>query len=171
MEIAVTTASGKVLLNTLLNPGEPIPAAATAIHHITDAMVASAPTFSDVLPRLTEALAGRRIVIYNREYDTGRLLWELHLHHLARHTVDLTKHPRYGARRHPAAQAWLDAQAWEECAMEQYAAFYGDWHDYWGSYTWQKAGRPPGPGRYPCRHPATGGDGQRPWVRVFRRGS
>jgi hypothetical protein len=22
--------------------------------------------------------------------------------------------------------------------MEQYAAFYGDWHDYFGSYTWQK---------------------------------
>ncbi|MFF8610684.1 hypothetical protein ACF06X_32775 [Streptomyces sp. NPDC015346] len=21
--------------------------------------------------------------------------------------------------------------------MEQYAAFYGNWHDYWGSYTWQ----------------------------------
>ncbi|MGV9856297.1 hypothetical protein ACWDWU_47320 [Streptomyces sp. NPDC003442] len=33
------------------------------------------------------------------------------------------------------AGAWLDAQAWEECAMEQYAAFYGDWHDYFGSYT------------------------------------
>ncbi|MEV6503404.1 hypothetical protein [Streptomyces prunicolor] len=22
--------------------------------------------------------------------------------------------------------------------MEQYAAFFGDWHDYFGSYTWQK---------------------------------
>ncbi|MFF7987709.1 hypothetical protein ACFZDK_53215 [Streptomyces sp. NPDC007901] len=77
-------------------------------------------------------------MIYNRAYDTGRLLWELHLHHQARGTVDFTKHPRYGARRHPAAQAWLDAQAWEECVMEQQAAFYGDWHDYWGSYTWQK---------------------------------
>ncbi|WP_460074164.1 3'-5' exonuclease [Streptomyces sp. YKOK-I1] len=139
VEIAVTTVSGTVLLDTLLNPGgEPIPAEATAIHKITDNMVEDAPTFSEVLPRLTEALAGRRIVIYNREYDTGRLGWELHLHHLAQGTVDLARHPRYGARRHAAAQAWLDAQAWEECAMEQYAAFFGDWHDYWGSYTWQK---------------------------------
>ncbi|GGZ39657.1 hypothetical protein [Streptomyces bluensis] len=47
---------------------------------------------------------------------------------------------RYGTRLHPAAQAWLDPQTWEECAMEQYAAFYGDWHDYFGSYTWQKLG-------------------------------
>ncbi|MFF8919026.1 3'-5' exonuclease [Streptomyces sp. NPDC015032] len=141
VEIAITTAAGEVLLNTLLNPGEPIPAEATAIHGITDAMVEEgAPTFSEILPRLTEALAGRRVVIYNREYDTGRLLWELHLHHLARHTVDLTKHPRCGARRHPAARAWLNAQQWEECAMEQYAAFYGAWHHYWGSYTWQPLG-------------------------------
>ncbi|MGJ5899219.1 exonuclease domain-containing protein [Streptomyces niveiscabiei] len=141
VEIAVTTVSGTVLLDTLLNPGgEPIPAEATAIHGITDAMVEGAPSFSEILPRLTEALAGRRIVIYNREYDTGRLLWELHLHHQARGTVDFTKHPRYGGHRHEAAQAWLDAQVWEECAMEQYATFFGDWHDYFGSYTWQKLG-------------------------------
>ncbi|MFI1205584.1 exonuclease domain-containing protein [Streptomyces sp. NPDC020883] len=140
VEIAVTTASGTVLLDTLLNPGEPIPAKTSAIHHITDAMVEDAPTFSDVLPRLTQALAGRRVVIYNREYDAGRLQWELHLHHLARSTVDLAKHPRYGESRHSAAQAWLDAQQWEECAMEQYAAFYGAWSDYWGSYTWQQLG-------------------------------
>lgn len=139
VEIAVTTAAGTVLLDTLLNPGSPIPAGATAIHGITDAMVADAPTFSQVLPRLTEALAGRRIVIYNRAYDTGRLRWELHLHH-TRSTVDLTKHPRHSDRRHPAAQAWLDAQQWEECAMEQYAAFYGAWHSYWGNYTWRPLG-------------------------------
>ncbi|MDO0923986.1 exonuclease domain-containing protein [Streptomyces sp. TG1A-8] len=134
VEIAVTTVSGTVLLN----PGEPTPAKATAIYHITDAMVQDAPTFSEILPRLTEALAGRRIVIYNRAYDTGRLLWELHLHHQALGTVAFTKHPGYGPQRHAAAQAWMDAQKWEECAMEQYAAFYGDWHDYFGSYTWQK---------------------------------
>ncbi|MFD7136140.1 3'-5' exonuclease [Streptomyces sp. NPDC059894] len=128
-------------LETLLNPGgEPDPRGGHGKHKITDVMVEDAPTFSEILPRLTEALAGRWIVIYHRDYDTGRLGWELHLHHLARGTVDFTKHSRYGTRRHAAAQAWLDAQVWEECAMEQYAAFFGDWHDYWGSYTWQKLG-------------------------------
>jgi hypothetical protein len=140
VEIAVTTAAGTVLLDTLVNPGgEPIPAEATAIHGITDAMVADAPTFSEILPRLTEVLTGRRIVIYNREYDTGRLRWELHLHH-TRTTVDLTKYLPWRGDRHPAADAWLDAQQWEECAMEQYAAFYGAWHPYWGNYTWQPLG-------------------------------
>ncbi|MHB6912838.1 3'-5' exonuclease [Streptomyces sp. DB-54] len=139
VEIAVTTAAGTVLLDTLLNPGEPIPAEATDIHGITDAMVADAPSFSEVLPRLTEALAGRRTVIYNRDYDTGRLRWELHLHH-TRTTVDLTKYLLWRGDRHPAADSWLDAQQWEECAMEQYAAFYGTWHPYWGNYTWQPLG-------------------------------
>lgn len=70
-------------------------------------MVEGAPTFSEILPRLTEALAGRRIVIYNREYDTGRLLWEVHLHHLAQGTVDFTKHPRRSsASRNGAATRW-----------------------------------------------------------------
>jgi hypothetical protein len=137
VELAVTTAAGTVLLNSLLNPGEPIPSEATAIHGITDAMVTGAPTFSEILPQLTAALSGRRIVIYNRDYDTGRLCWELHLHHLLRPAVDLTK---YGLRTHPAATAWMDAQRWDECAMEQYAVFHGDWHDYWRSYTWQPLG-------------------------------
>jgi DNA polymerase III epsilon subunit-like protein len=44
VEIAVTTADGEVLLDTLVNPGEPIPADATAIHKITDEMVANAPS-------------------------------------------------------------------------------------------------------------------------------
>lgn len=124
-----------MLLDTLLNPGgEPIPAEATAIHGITDAMVVGAPTFSEILPRLTEALAGRRIVIYNREYDTGRLLWELHLHHLAQGSVDFTKHPRSGSRRHAAAQAWLDAQAWEE----RWSSTPPSTATGIGSYTWQK---------------------------------
>jgi hypothetical protein len=76
-------------------------------------------------------------VIYNRAYDAGRLRYELHLHHLTRLTVSLTKYRPYYDEYHPAADAWLDAQEWEECAMEQYATFYGAWHDYWGNYTWQ----------------------------------
>ncbi|MGW3989245.1 hypothetical protein [Streptomyces sp. NPDC004830] len=29
---------------------------------------------------------------------------------------------------------------WEVQAVEQHAAFHRDWHDYWGSCTWQKLG-------------------------------
>ncbi|MDK0524047.1 hypothetical protein [Streptomyces sp. ML-6] len=86
-----------------------------------------------------QALAGRRIVIYNRDCDTGRLRWELHLHH-TRATVDLTKYRLWSGEQHPAADAWLDAQQWDEYATEQYAVFYGAWHLYWGTYTWQPLG-------------------------------
>lgn len=74
VEIALTTVSGTVLFETLLSPGgAPLLTETTAIQGITGAVVEGALTSSEVLPRLTEALAGRRIVIYNRDYDTGRL--------------------------------------------------------------------------------------------------
>jgi DNA polymerase-3 subunit epsilon/CBS domain-containing protein len=47
---------------TLVNPGGPIPKASTAVHGITDAMVATAPLFADVAAPL-EAFVGRSIVI------------------------------------------------------------------------------------------------------------
>ena len=36
--------------SSLVNPEQPIPPAATAIHGLTDAMVASAPTFAQLAP-------------------------------------------------------------------------------------------------------------------------
>ncbi|MER6534668.1 3'-5' exonuclease [Streptomyces sp900105755] len=148
VEIAVLGVDGSTLLNSLVNPGAPIPAEATAIHGITDSMVAAAPTFSDLLVPLTRALQGRRIVIYNRDFDKRRLAVELHRHYSAR-WVNLEK-PRHGRRRiHPQARAWLAAQEWEDCAMQAYAEWYGDWMwDYeardsdpvyqQGDYRWQK---------------------------------
>ena len=43
VDIAVTTAAGDVLLDTLVDPGVPIPPEATAVHGITDADVAGKP--------------------------------------------------------------------------------------------------------------------------------
>lgn len=148
VEIAVLGIDGTVLLDSLVNPQVPVPVEATHIHGITDAMVATAPTFSDLLVPLTSALHGRKVVIYNRDFDKRRLAIELHHHYSARY-VNLEK-PRNGRRRvHPAARAWLAAQAWEDCAMQAYAEWYGDWTwDYearddeplyrQGDYRWQK---------------------------------
>jgi DNA polymerase-3 subunit epsilon/CBS domain-containing protein len=56
-------------LERLVNPGIPIPAAAVAVHGITDAMVATAPSFNDIAAPL-EAYIGRAIVIgYAVAYD------------------------------------------------------------------------------------------------------
>ncbi len=56
VEVSVLAVDGTVLPDTLVDPGMPIPAAATAIHGITDEMVAGAPRFADVLPVLTRLI-------------------------------------------------------------------------------------------------------------------
>jgi DNA polymerase III epsilon subunit-like protein len=126
VDLAVTTVAGTVLVDTLVNPGEPIPWEATDIHGITDEQVADGPRFADVLERLTAALEGRRCLIYNAPYDVARLRHELALHH------------RQAGHADPegAAAAWIDGMRFED-AMIPYSDWYGDWSDYWGNYAWQ----------------------------------
>ncbi|MFE7665129.1 3'-5' exonuclease, partial [Streptomyces celluloflavus] len=153
VEIAVISASGAVVLDSLINPGVPIPAAATAIHGIGDADVASAPTFGELLVELTVALDGRRCLVYNASYDIDRLRHELALHYTDRAAraeagVDeetsggsVPEGPEDARKRARAegraqATAWLDAMRFED-VMEPYAAWYGEWDDYHGNYRWQ----------------------------------
>lgn len=60
---------GRTIFNTLVNPGVPIPAGASAIHGIFDDDVRDAPTFQDLWPKLRSTLKRNRIVIYNAPYD------------------------------------------------------------------------------------------------------
>ncbi|MHC5824191.1 MAG: 3'-5' exonuclease, partial [Nostoc sp.] len=48
VDVCVMTQWGQPLINTLVKPTIPIPSGATHIHHITDEMVADAPTFPDI---------------------------------------------------------------------------------------------------------------------------
>lgn len=48
IEIAAYDAKSKKTFSSFVNPGRPIPSEATAIHHITDDMVAQAPCFEKV---------------------------------------------------------------------------------------------------------------------------
>ncbi|NED06001.1 3'-5' exonuclease, partial [Streptomyces sp. SID6648] len=84
VELAVLNSRGEVLLDTLLDPGVPVPEDAADIHGITTEALAGAPTFSDVLVQLTGLLDGKRCLIYNQWYDVGRLRHELTLHYLDR---------------------------------------------------------------------------------------
>lgn len=54
---------------TMVNPGHPIPARATAIHGITDADVKDAPKYEDIADRVYELLNGQTVVGHNVTFD------------------------------------------------------------------------------------------------------
>ena len=60
-------------LRTLVNPGRPIPPAATQIHGLDDAAVASGPPIAAVLPRLAAECDGRVLVGYAIDFDLAVL--------------------------------------------------------------------------------------------------
>jgi len=70
VDIAVVDASGSILLDTLVRPVRSIPLIASGIHGIRDADVAAAPTWTEVYPDLEDAIAGRRVVVYNASFDS-----------------------------------------------------------------------------------------------------
>lgn len=112
VQIGVIGAAGETLLETLVRPGQPIPGAASAIHGITDAMVAEAPPYAAVRQRLQAVVAGRRVVSYNAAFDERLIL----------QTAFRNRVPTLVAR-------W-------ECAMRRYAAFVGRWSERHGGYVY-----------------------------------
>lgn len=128
VSIGIVDHTGNVLLDTLINPRVEIPEDATAIHGVTDDMVANAPTFEQVYPQIRAALLGKRWVIYNVHYDTARLSYECW---------------RYGLLYPPPLREWHKGYGYIDltamyCAMKEYAVYYGDYSEYWGNYKWQK---------------------------------
>ncbi|MFB7896057.1 exonuclease domain-containing protein [Streptomyces xiamenensis] len=136
VEITALSTSGTILLNTLIDPGVPIPARATAVHGIRDQDVAGAPTLSDLLPRLSGMLrAASRTVAWNAPYDRGRIRYEAHLHHQTRATGG---HRVADHGVHPAAAA-LVAGSWQ-CAMRAYSTWWGEPGQHGEGYRWQRLG-------------------------------
>ena len=83
--------------------------------------MADSPRFIDLWPRVWAALHGAdRILIYNGSYDSR----------IIRQSLD----------RDAGALAQVDTLRYG-CIMQLYARFYGQFNDYWGSYTWQKLGQ------------------------------
>lgn len=116
VQIAVIDHAGQVLLNTLVKPTYPIPPGATRIHGITDEQVKDAPTFVEIAAQVSTLLSGKRIVIYNAEYD-ARLL-------------------RQTAKAAGLSPSWAVLTA--DCAMLAYSQWIGDWSDYHGNYRFQR---------------------------------
>ncbi|MBI6161314.1 3'-5' exonuclease [Serratia liquefaciens] len=117
VEITLLDTTGEILLNTLVKPRGPIPPEATAIHGITNEMVSNAPSWIKVCSKFYHLISGRKVVIYNSDYDT-RLLEQTN------------------------AANWIVGpccveQPVFECAMLAYAKFYGQKSER-GGYKWQK---------------------------------
>ncbi len=72
---AVKVRHGEVLgtFQTLVNPGEPIPAPITLLTGITESMVVDAPFISEVIPSFLEFLGNGIIVGHNIRFDLGFL--------------------------------------------------------------------------------------------------
>ncbi len=71
VEVAIIDGAGAVRLDTLLNPGRPIPQRASQIHGITDSMVESEPTLEELWPQIRGLVEGQHVVIYNADFDCG----------------------------------------------------------------------------------------------------
>lgn len=121
VEIAVITHTGQVLINTLVMPTVPINPEAQAIHGITVDELArtAAPGFHEIWEDLLAAIIGRYVIMYGATFDTRLLKQSAEAQH--RNADLLTRAPRAIT-----------------CAMTEYAEYWGDWNNYYRSYTFQK---------------------------------
>lgn len=69
IEVSLIDTQGRIVLNTLVRPTTPIPAASTEIHGINDEDVLDAPTWPDVHDAFLAATADRPVIIFNAAFD------------------------------------------------------------------------------------------------------
>jgi DNA polymerase-3 subunit epsilon len=81
-EIGILRASGHKVLSkfeSLVNPGRPVTFGALAVHHITDEMLSTAPTFAEISSKVMEILDGAVVICHNAPFDLSFLSHELGL--------------------------------------------------------------------------------------------
>jgi DNA polymerase-3 subunit epsilon len=69
IQIAMIDSAGRVLIDSLIRPTCPIPAEVTAIHGLTDADVANAPTWKDQWLLIKAVSTYKDIIAYNSDFD------------------------------------------------------------------------------------------------------
>lgn len=115
IEIGIIDDQGQVLFDQLVRPRGMIDPAAERVHGITLEMLKDAPTWEKVWPKAEAVLLGRKIGVYNVEFDL-RLMKQSH------------------------SRSWLtwvlpDANFFD--IMKLYARYYGDWDPFHRSFRYQ----------------------------------
>jgi len=115
IEIGILDDDGNILFDSLVRPRGKIDPAAARVHGITPEELAPAPTWAQVWPAAQAVLEGRRVGVYNVEFDL-RLLKQSH------------------------RSSWLQWTLPESNffdIMKLYARFFGDWDPVHRSFRWQ----------------------------------
>lgn len=112
----IDAATGEKLLNEFVKPIKPISKESTNIHHITNEMVAHCPSYNDIHQKVSSILNDKNIIVYNSDYDLRMIIQTA-----SKYNIDDEVQPKNVT-----------------CVMNWYAEFWGDYNDYFGSYTWQK---------------------------------
>lgn len=117
-EIAILDMHGRPLVDTLVCIKGAMPPAAQAAHGISEAMLLGAPCWTEVKPRVLEAISGKDVITYNAVFDRKML-----------HLTD----EAHGIE-HYDYKVFSD---WY-CAMQWYAELHGEINPHYGTYRWQK---------------------------------
>jgi len=139
VQAAVLRLDGTPLLTTLVNPCEEIDPDAQAVHGITAAMVAAAPTFDDLEAAFRGVLFGRTVLAYNVSFERHTFANELRRQYRQRAGPGSAGYRQGDADMRAAVAGWMRAIRWVD-VMEPYAAFCGDWSDKHGDYRWPRLG-------------------------------
>ena len=115
--VAVISDAAEPLVNELVRPAKPIEPEASRITGIDEATVHEKLEFPEIEPRLTGAIASRRVCIYNASFDLTALR-----NTYARYDLPL---PRF--------DPW--------CVMKWFARVFGVWNEERGDYAWQSLSR------------------------------
>lgn len=118
VQVGVIDGHGNVLLDTLVKPTRPIDPGAARVHGLSAVHLVRERAFSAVYPELAAVLGGRRVAVYNADFDR-RILHQ---------TCAL-----YGLPV-PQVQGW-------ECVMRQYAAYRGSWNPMTREFRWTGLGK------------------------------
>jgi DNA polymerase-3 subunit epsilon len=125
VQIAIIDAeTGELLINQLLKPKILISKSASNIHGITNSSVSNCVEYNEIHNDIINIISGKTILAYNLEFDVNMLYQTAFTHNC---DLDSLENSGLFSNNH--------------CIMEWYAEFYGDYNDYFDSYTWQRLDR------------------------------